>query len=1374
MPPKRSKKTSSSNNDDTNNNTSMNNNKKKKRKLLDDVREKKEDGDDDDDDDAENHIVSPSRKGGDSEPASMFDVDADREKFKKGTLKREAYEMLEKHWPEMKDTNELWEQGLREKRSLGKSKAVLASGLSHDAVFVRVPGGASGSTATGKWALRCFVGQSSKKMAAVAASGGSGQAAAAAEKKKADDSSDKPKASGTIRSVALKGPSSGELLSKVQVLVAGNAKKTQKEGKEEEEEEGEPNDDDDDRKKSSLKLALKSNVARLSRATKDIGKAKERVERYQQTFKQLQKKESDYNNPAKRPKIEKLKTPAQFKKEAECPSLPKEFLKFTGNKNDRQALTKWNKGKEKAEEAMKSAVDAYVEKRRKEMRDQQALLKVDPKKMKSQINAATLLVDRAKLHLQACEDVIKALQVRKQIILESNIDDWEYTNKLAEFERLFLHIEKTKSESLEAVPDREKMRLLARAEAEEERVRLNEEKVRIKKIKAEESAQEREKAKADREAAKEEEKRKRIHEARYPIDDDDLREELIEESKEKGIELSALLRPLPKPVPVENGQVLADEGALAEFLAIFSEALTAPPLRTYLMVRECLENENKQQLYVLYRALLKGALHEDATGVGRGVTRLRSVNDNIVWAQVIVKLLQLEGERAHGKAAMEIVQSLSNDGARIDKLTLQQHLTLLRALADLALDSRPCHEELEARVQQADIYRAERFEERAKRSKQQKIREEKEKEKRRLKREADAMAKKELLEKQRLAREAGEPIPVSLEEEEEEEDLDAKFALPEEFQKYTGSELDRSAFVKWKKNREEALRVLAEQRRLYEAEKLKQERERKRIEKAELMRGADGDAMRERKWQATLERYQAEDDMVRVRVRALGRDRSMSTYWFGVGGRTDAVYVQSFDGKWGKYDNLDQIDALNVALNVKGEREAALKHSLAKRADMIEDAFERIRKVRLHEEKEKDRLLALQLEQEEREKSGARPMRQKIPAPSEVDEAPKELILSPGSQRMVKASKVKAKLSAKALAAQKEFLDAYLAFDDYSAVRHARQVIRRIFDQVAELPVESIANETMESITSKQKELVGSGGARRYMDESYLSEKLLDIEQKLYEFQNEQFALAEEESDLLSPAPPELTKHRLEQLVLKHTDRDMRSWKMARSKLAAMLPQEVLDEAVEARRREMIEEHMKENAEENEDEDAVRAKMFEDFENDRLEEDVDDASIWKHPGYDKRRDAWRKTLLGESGTPLTPAVLAYCAKVFNDTIQTFLGEMHERLELRAAQDEGNALADQKWAEMKWNKRARCSAITKSGVQCKLPAMEGKSTCINHSGAANFVARAVEGAREEEEEEDEEEEEEGREEQERNDDDDDDDDERVPVRMDTDANEIQMM
>merc|ERR1712159_726084 len=115
---------------------------------------------------------------------------------------------------------------------------------------------------------------------------------------------------------------------------------------------------------------------------------------------------------------------------------------------------------------------------------------MDTRKMKSRMNNAAQQLERANVHVQACENVSKALRIRKQIILESNVNDWEYTNKLSEFERVFLHIEKAKSESAETVPDREKLKKLVR-----------------------------EKAKADREAAKEEEKRKRINEARYPIDD---------------------------------------------------------------------------------------------------------------------------------------------------------------------------------------------------------------------------------------------------------------------------------------------------------------------------------------------------------------------------------------------------------------------------------------------------------------------------------------------------------------------------------------------------------------------------------------------------------------------------------------------------------------------------------------------------------------------------------------------------------------------------------------------------------------------------------------------------------------------------------------
>ncbi len=109
------------------------------------------------------------------------------------------------------------------------------------------------------------------------------------------------------------------------------------------------------------------------------------------------------------------------------------------------------------------------------------------------MNNAAQQIDRAIVHVQACENVSKALRIRKQIISESNVNDWEYTNKLSEFERVFLHIEKAKSESAETVPDRERLKKIVRAEAEEERVRINEEKVRIKKVKAEEAAQEREK-----------------------------------------------------------------------------------------------------------------------------------------------------------------------------------------------------------------------------------------------------------------------------------------------------------------------------------------------------------------------------------------------------------------------------------------------------------------------------------------------------------------------------------------------------------------------------------------------------------------------------------------------------------------------------------------------------------------------------------------------------------------------------------------------------------------------------------------------------------------------------------------------------------------
>jgi hypothetical protein len=1188
---------------------------------------------------------------------SNFDRDEDRERFKKGTLKREAYEMLEKAWPEMRDTNELWEQGLSEGRCLGKSKEVLASGMSHDVTFVRVK--PKSGKIVNKWTLRCFVGMEVKAKS-TANNGGAGTGSGG-KKSSGLGSSAKAKVRSNLTIDA--NASSNELIQKIAALVKTSSLSSVS-GQKKTSDNDHVNDENNQKEESEekMKAVMKAGQNRISRATRDLSKAKERVEHWKSTLKELKKAEADAKNPSKKQKIQKLKTPQQFMKEAECPSeaLPKKFVRFTGDKNDRNALSKWRKGKETAEQTIRLARDAYVEKRRREMREAKPL-KIDPKKMKSQVTNATLQIEKGQTHVSACEDVCKALKLRKQIIIaEVDLDDFDHIGKLQEFEKIFLHIERAKCESAETVPDREKLKKLARNEAEEERVRIGEEKLRVKKFQTEAKVQDLAKAKADKEAAKEAERLQKIKEARYPIDDDELKKELEAEAKEKGIELSSLIRPLPKLTAVENGQILADEGALAEFLAIFSEALGAPTLKTYKEVRECLESEDKASLYVLYRALLNGALSESASGEGRGVARLRRVNDNIVWPQVIVKLLSLGGEAAHGKLAMEIVNDLATNGAQINLLTIQQHLMLLRALADIALNCDPCHDEMNARIQQAAVYKSERFEENAKRSKLQKMRDEKEKEKKRLQRE-EALAKKaQLQELQRIAREAGTDIPQKLYEDDDngdddDEDLDAKFALPDEFQKYTGDEMDRQAFLEWKSNRDEAQRNIDNDRRAYEAELLKRERDRKRLERIERMNGPDGDAVRERRWQETLERYQAEDDMVRVRVRALGRDRNMSTYWFGVGGRTDAVYVQSFGGSWGCYNTQEQIDSLIVSLNSKGERELGLLTHLKKKSDIIEEAFERIASKKKFEEEEKNRIAAIEFERLEREKAGARPVRQK--KVETKAEAPQELVLSPGTKRATNKDK---KLE---MGFEKEFQLAYQAFDGYHTNISARKIVGSVLIEVSDIP-----DKIGKDIDWKTRK---SEFTRISRNESELAKELLFIEEKLHEYEKEQFALDEEQQEFTNPAPPELNKARLEQLVLKHLNRDMRSWKLARSKLAKMLPEDVLNDAIEQRRREIIADLANGKEEKSVSEEALREKMFgeKDRENEQLKDEFDeDHTIWKHPGYDERRENWRATLEGKRGK-LSNSLIAFSGKTFLDTLTVFISKTKERLSAEAAANE---------------------------------------------------------------------------------------------------------
>ena len=117
---------------------------------------------------------------------------------------------------------------------------------------------------------------------------------------------------------------------------------------------------------------------------------------------------------------------------------------------------------------------------------------------------------------------------------------------------------------------------MAKGERDAERARLIEEKNRLKEEEKAERAKQRETEKAERDKAKAEEKAAKEKAARYPLDDDILAVELAEESKETGVPLETLLKPIPAPVSLANWQVLSEEAFVAEFISVFGAGIQAP------------------------------------------------------------------------------------------------------------------------------------------------------------------------------------------------------------------------------------------------------------------------------------------------------------------------------------------------------------------------------------------------------------------------------------------------------------------------------------------------------------------------------------------------------------------------------------------------------------------------------------------------------------------------------------------------------------------------------------------------------------------------------------------------------------------------------
>lgn len=1109
--------------------------------------------------------------------ASEFDIDADRARFKPGTLKHEVFKMLEAAWPKLMDANELYEMGSKAGVNVGKNKTVLASGLSHDRCFVRMP------NTRNKWALRAHVGLP------------------AGTKRKAEE--DKDPREKRARSAG----GMSALLDSMQPDDRAAALAWT-----------------DKLKKTALEAKKAKQAA--ERATSALEKARAAVE------------ELETNPPVElaAPHLQ-AKSPEDILMEGDAPSeiLPKEFREYTGP-DDRKFLVAWKKSVEVETARIKKARDAYVASRKKEIREAATKLNKKREQLVNALSKAEAAETTAITNADRAEAVAEITKERVQLMkdkaaVKEGEDTSAFDEKIAEIDAKLTDLFGQKLAALESQIERERLKLMAKDEREAERARLQLEKQRLKDEERAEKAKQRELEKIEREKAKAAEKAAKEKAARYPLDDDVLAVELAEEAKETGVPFEKLLHPIPKPTALPDGQVLAEEAFVAEFMGVFGKDLQAPEgLVNAEGVSAMFEKNPKSQstLAELYLSVLYEALTPAASGPGRLVARLNRIVNNLNWPEVARTLILHGGEDAHGKLAVQVASKLSK--TTWDALSKADHLVLIRALADLALQGDKCRDIISSRMQQADVFRSQRHEAKLKAVANRRIVEKAEKEERRRERERLAEEKrvaKAAAEAAKAAAEAakanGEESTATLESKEEvksETDVEMKdfepnFELPEHLQTYTGPAHDRHALMAWKNEREKERARLEDERAEWNAERGREIRAQRAIENEERRKqeAIEEDARRkvelEEKRARDREIKRAQEDAAcQVRCRPLGMDRNLATYWWGFGGRRDALYVQSFSGEWGTYSSQEAVDALYEALSEKGIRELALKKQIERRKNTIADAF----RILAESQEELDAKLAAQLEGGERRSARSRT------APS---------------HDMYVASRPAA----------------YLACDEGAVLTAARKCMDTMCINAERIGITTTVDWRVFRSKLKNCEL------------SYMAESLLHLEEKFHECQEEEFRIAAEREKMdrenQPEAPDELSKNTLEALVLKHTGKDMSSWKLARRKLAALLPPEVIAEAVEERRRQQFEQ-ISDDDDDDEEEEAQDDGSWNNDEN--AAEDFADISIWK--------GSLQRPQFIEYLNPKVkfPAVrIAFAAATLLDATSAFTEEIAHRQQLRA-------------------------------------------------------------------------------------------------------------
>ena len=618
-------------------------------------------------------------------------------RLRPGTLKHTCFVLLQRAGRDGMETNAMLETAEKEGLYVGKNRNVLTTTLSHEPWFVHNPDVKS------HWCIRSFLEGPEATEACLAAKPGSepagpGRAKGSGKPRKTLTAEEKmaQAAEKAKKATEKAAQSATATAAKVQAKIEAKIHAQLTKG------------NDDRLKKAAKQLAAETaNVAKHQTALEAAeakavaaGVAKEDLEKCAEET----NKKGAKAKPAKAIAAAKAnagagpggpgKSAAEILKEPGAPSteLPERLTIYTGDQGDRHKLMAWKKEVDKFKEKIERERDAYVQKRRKQLRAENAKEGAATGKLIADYIKCFENLEKAKINHFKAEEILRHLKEKSELLKETlhmkaelakEKLDAKNAKAMAELEAKLAKLEGKKMDEAKAAIEKERIKEMAKAEREAQRKAEKAERDRVKEEEKVARAAAREAEFAARRKQKEDAKKARQRELKYPIDDDTLRTELLAEAAEKGIKPEELTphpyRELPKPTPIADGALVADEAALADFFEVFGETLGVPDtLNTAEGVRKVIVGCGKE-LMDLYGCLLRPTLEVSVVGKSRNAARWKRVLSDATWPEVVRQVLK---RKKCGKTGVEALGKRPwND------LSPGEHTHALLALSDLCLNS---------------------------------------------------------------------------------------------------------------------------------------------------------------------------------------------------------------------------------------------------------------------------------------------------------------------------------------------------------------------------------------------------------------------------------------------------------------------------------------------------------------------------------------------------------------------------------------------------------------------------------------------------------------------------------------------------------------